>query len=162
MSGRRERRIFQSGLRAYRLIDHRWQSGCAIATRSIDYRCAQCVNARSADRTSSRIFTTTKSQCCSSVRTTRCRSWPTCARPRGDAIGALDRVALGVCSEITLTELAKILATTQIADRFKISRALNLDGGSSSAFWVKRETGSEFSIPEQKTVRDFVAVGAAR
>jgi hypothetical protein len=50
----------------------------------------------------------------------------------------------------------------QIADGFKISRALNLDGGSSSAFWVKRETGSAFSIPEQKTVRDFVAVGAAR
>ena len=79
------------------------------------------------------------------------------ARRTFAAIGALDRVALGVCSEITLTEFAKILATTQIADRFKISRALNLDGGSSSAFWFARD-GAAFSIPEQKTVRDFVAV----
>ena len=80
------------------------------------------------------------------------------ARRTFAAVGGLDRAALGFCSEITLAELAKILATAQIADGFKISRALNLDGGSSSAFWFKRETGSAFSIPEQKTVRDFVAI----
>ena len=79
------------------------------------------------------------------------------ARRTFAAIGALDRVALGVCSEITLTELAKILATTQIADRFKISRALNLDGGSSSAFYFKGERGS-FLYPEEKTVRDFIGI----
>jgi hypothetical protein len=54
--------------------------------------------------------------------------------------------------------LAKILATTQFAGDSKIERALNLDGGSSSAFWFARENGSAFSIPEQKTVRDFVAI----
>jgi uncharacterized protein YigE (DUF2233 family) len=80
------------------------------------------------------------------------------ARRTFAAIAKSDRAALGFCSEITLAELAKILATAQIADGFKISRALNLDGGSSSAFWFKRETGGAFSIPEQKTVRDFVAV----
>ena len=56
-----------------------------------------------------------------------------------------------------LTDLSKIL-TTQFAPNFKIHRALNLDGGSSSAFWFKRADGSVFSIPEQKTVRDFVAI----
>jgi hypothetical protein len=44
-----------------------------------------------------------------------------------------------------------------LADDFRIERALNLDGGSSSAFWVARES-TAFSIPEQKTVRDFVGV----
>lgn len=84
------------------------------------------------------------------------------ARRTFAAVGGSDRAALGFCTEVSLADLAKILATVQIADGFKISRALNLDGGSSSAFWVKRETGSAFSIPEQKTVRDFIAVGAAR
>ena len=81
------------------------------------------------------------------------------ARRTFAAVGGLDRAALGFCSEITLAELAKILATAQIADGFKISRALNLDGGSSSAFWFARERGA-FSIPEQKTVRNFVAIVA--
>jgi uncharacterized protein YigE (DUF2233 family) len=69
-----------------------------------------------------------------------------------------DRALLGVCSEISLADLATILATTPIASDLKFERALNLDGGSSSAFWFARENGSAFSIPEQKPVRDFVAV----
>jgi uncharacterized protein YigE (DUF2233 family) len=67
---------------------------------------------------------------------------------------------LGFCSDVSLAELAKILATTRLAEDFRIERALNLDGGSSSAFWVARENGSAFSIPEQKTVRDFVGVAS--
>jgi hypothetical protein len=73
------------------------------------------------------------------------------------ATGANDRVELGVCSEISLARLAEILGSVQLANDFKISRALNLDGGSSSGFWFARERGV-FSIPEQKTVRDFVAI----
>jgi uncharacterized protein YigE (DUF2233 family) len=69
-----------------------------------------------------------------------------------------DRALLGVCSEVSLAKLAAIVATTRLADDLKIQRALNLDGGSSSAFWFARENGSAFSIREQKSVRDFVAV----
>jgi len=69
-----------------------------------------------------------------------------------------DRALLGVCSEVSLAELAAILTTTRLADDLKIQRALNLDGGSSSAFWFARKNGSAFSIREQKAVRDFVAV----
>jgi Phosphodiester glycosidase len=69
-----------------------------------------------------------------------------------------DRALLGVCSEISLAELAAILATTRLGDDFKIQRALNLDGGSSSAFWFAGENGSAFSIREQKPVRDFVGI----
>ena len=74
---------------------------------------------------------------------------------------AIDRdghAGLGFCSEISLAQLSAILAGG-VSD-FKIDRALNLDGGSSSAFWFARKDGSAFSIPEQKTVRDFVAVVA--
>jgi len=80
------------------------------------------------------------------------------ARRTFAAAGSVNRAALGFCSDVSLAELAKILATTRLTDNFKIDRALNLDGGSSSAFWVAREDGGAFSIPEQKTVRDFVAI----
>ena len=69
-----------------------------------------------------------------------------------------DRALLGVCSDVSLADLANILATTAIIGESKIQRAINLDGGSSSAFWFVRENGNVFSIPEQKPVRDFVAV----
>jgi exopolysaccharide biosynthesis protein len=68
------------------------------------------------------------------------------------------RALVGVCSDISLAELSKILATTSFADDLRIERALNLDGGSSSGFWFARENGSSFSIPEQKAVRDFVGI----
>jgi hypothetical protein len=55
-----------------------------------------------------------------------------------------------------LAQLGKILATPEIAPDLKTQRALNLDGGSSSAFWFAGERGP-FSISEQKTVRNFVA-----
>lgn len=68
-----------------------------------------------------------------------------------------DRAAIGFCSGVTLAQLAKILATPGLAPDAKVQRALNLDGGSSSAFWFAGERGP-FSISEQKTVRNFVAV----
>jgi hypothetical protein len=68
------------------------------------------------------------------------------------------RALIGVCSEASLAELSKILATTSFAEDLRIERALNLDGGSSTGFWVARENGSAFSIPEHKPVRDFVGI----
>jgi hypothetical protein len=73
------------------------------------------------------------------------------------AIATGNRAALGFCSDVTLADLSKILAT-DFATNFKIQRALNLDGGSSSAFWFKRQDGSAFSVPEEKTVRDFIGI----
>jgi exopolysaccharide biosynthesis protein len=68
------------------------------------------------------------------------------------------RALIGVCSELSLAELSKILATISFAEDLRIERALNLDGGSSTGFWFSRENGSVFSIPEQKPVRDFVGI----
>jgi exopolysaccharide biosynthesis protein len=68
-----------------------------------------------------------------------------------------DRAAIGFCSGVTLAQLGKILATPGITPGLKVQRALNLDGGSSSAFWFAGER-EPFSISEQKTVRNFVVV----
>lgn len=68
-----------------------------------------------------------------------------------------DRTAIGFCSGVTLAQLGKILAMPGITPGLKVQRALNLDGGSSSAFWFAGES-EPFSISEQKTVRNFVAV----
>jgi hypothetical protein len=67
------------------------------------------------------------------------------------------QVALGCCSEVSLAQLPAILVAW--AGDSKIQRALNLDGGSSTAFWFKRKDGTVFSKSEQKSVRDFLAVG---
>src|SRR5438093_1099234 len=71
-----------------------------------------------------------------------------------------NRALVGVCSNVSLAELSKILATTLFAEDLRIERALNLDGGSSTGFWFARENSSAFSIPEQKPVRDFVGIVA--
>jgi hypothetical protein len=80
------------------------------------------------------------------------------ARRTFAGIATNDRALLGVCSDVSLGQLANILATAPIAADSKIRRAMNLDGGSSSAFWFAREDGSAFSLPGRKPVRDFVAV----
>jgi exopolysaccharide biosynthesis protein len=80
------------------------------------------------------------------------------ARRTFAATTSSSRALVGVCSAVSLAELAKILATTSLAEDLKIERALNLDGGSSSAFWFARENGNAFSISEQKSVRDFVGI----
>ena len=69
-----------------------------------------------------------------------------------------NRALVGVCSNVSLAELSRMLATTLFAEDLRIERALNLDGGSSTGFWFARENSSAFSISEQKPVRDFVGV----
>ena len=80
------------------------------------------------------------------------------ARRTFAGIATKDRAFLGFCSDVSLSGLADMLATAPIAADSKIRRAMNLDGGSSSAFWFAREDGSAFSISGRKPVRDFVAV----
>ena len=71
--------------------------------------------------------------------------------------GGGDRAALGFCSSVTLAEMGEILATPGLLPDLKVQRALNLDGGSSSAFWFNGESGP-FSVRELKRVRNFVIV----
>ena len=78
------------------------------------------------------------------------------ARRTFAAVGTADQTALGSCSDISLADLSALLAGG--IGNLKIQRALNLDGGSSSGFWFKRKDGSVFSIPEEKSVRDFITI----
>jgi uncharacterized protein YigE (DUF2233 family) len=80
------------------------------------------------------------------------------ARRTFAGIATNDRAFLGFCSDVSLAELANIVATTPIIADSKIRRAMNLDGGSSSAFWFAREDGNEFSMSGRKSVRDFVGI----
>lgn len=74
------------------------------------------------------------------------------------ALVAGDTFALGLCSEASLADTGSILAAIHPAENAKVSRALNLDGGSSSAFWFKAADGKIFSRSEIKTVRDFLGI----
>lgn len=82
------------------------------------------------------------------------------ARRTFAAVARGGTAALGVSSELTLAQLAGALSDHAIADDFKVWRAMNLDGGSSTAFWLRKNDGSAFSISESKKVRDFVAAVA--
>jgi hypothetical protein len=82
------------------------------------------------------------------------------ARRTFAGIADTDHALFGICSHVSLAELANILATVPVVEKSKIRRGMNLDGGSSSAFWFARENGTEFSITGQKPVRDFVGVVA--
>lgn len=78
------------------------------------------------------------------------------ARRTFAAIARGGRAVVGISSALTLSELAGALGA--ISGDFKIWRAMNLDGGSSSAFWFRRDGQEPVSLSEEKSVRDFVAV----
>ena len=82
------------------------------------------------------------------------------ARRTFAALARGGNAALGVSNDLTLAELSDVLSSVPLRDDFKIWRAMNLDGGSSSAFWFARKNGGALSIPEEKSVRDFVAIAA--
>jgi len=80
------------------------------------------------------------------------------ARRTFAAVARGGKAALGVSSDLSLAQLSDVLSTISLRDDFKIWRALNLDGGSSSAFWFARKEGDAFSIAEEKSVRGFVVI----
>ena len=70
---------------------------------------------------------------------------------------------VAVLSRLTLAETADLLAAPgALPAGFTVSRALNLDGGSSTALWARREAsaggGDAVSETEWGTVRNFLGV----
>ena len=76
------------------------------------------------------------------------------------ATAGAERAAIGFSTHVTLAQLGALLATSGVARDFRVQRALNLDGGSSSGFWFAGNDGAPFSVPEQKRVRDYIGVVA--
>ena len=65
-----------------------------------------------------------------------------------------------ITNHITLADLAQLLASPEVFPELKIVRALNLDGGSSTALWV--QGSPPFSHREWKPVRNAVAIMPTR
>ena len=68
------------------------------------------------------------------------------------------RWIFGLARHISLGELAEILATPNLLPSFQIHRALNLDGGRSSAIYYRTADGRELSEPGWSTVRNYLAI----
>lgn len=66
--------------------------------------------------------------------------------------------AIGVTSSVTLAELAEILASSNPATGWKVNRAINLDGGSSTGFYFDRADGSDVASAPWKAVRNLLGV----
>lgn len=62
---------------------------------------------------------------------------------------------IGVSSPLSLDAIAEWLTNSKALGNFKIREALNLDGGSSSLFWTKKE-GSKIS--PLKPVRNYLGI----
>lgn len=68
------------------------------------------------------------------------------------------RWIIGLARGTSLGELADVLASSELAPGFRIQRALNLDGGRSSALYYRTADGREHSDPGWSTVRNYVAI----
>jgi len=68
------------------------------------------------------------------------------------------RHALIITGSLTLKETADILAQLQPLPEMKVTRALNLDGGSSTGIWVARPGTAPYQRAEWNAVRNFVGL----
>lgn len=68
------------------------------------------------------------------------------------------RWIFGLARGTSLGELADVLATTEIVPGLPIQRALNLDGGRSSALYYRTADNREHSDPGWSTVRNYLAI----
>jgi hypothetical protein len=66
--------------------------------------------------------------------------------------------AIGTTSPCSLGALAQALVTPGALPGLKPMRALNLDGGNSTALWLRNQSGKETSHPGWSTVRNYLAV----
>ncbi|WP_051945913.1 phosphodiester glycosidase family protein [Verrucomicrobium sp. BvORR106] len=64
--------------------------------------------------------------------------------------------AIGTCKSVSLQELATLLATPGLFPEMPVKRALNLDGGSSTALWWRTSGGEARGESEFGRVRNFL------
>ncbi|MBB5032988.1 phosphodiester glycosidase family protein [Prosthecobacter vanneervenii] len=65
---------------------------------------------------------------------------------------------IGTAEEITLSDLGDLLSTPGLMPAFTVHRALNLDGGHSSAIYYRTVDGHERSYPGWSTVRNYLGI----
>jgi len=64
----------------------------------------------------------------------------------------------GTTSACNLATLADLLADKTLFPGVRLLRALNLDGGNSTALWMQTADGREISSPGWSTVRNYLAI----
>jgi len=65
---------------------------------------------------------------------------------------------IGTAEEITLSDLGELLTVPGLMPAFTVHRALNLDGGHSSAFYYRTVDGHERAYPGWSTVRNYLGI----
>lgn len=68
------------------------------------------------------------------------------------------RFLIGMCDTATLLGMAEILQSDAVREHIDIVNALNLDGGPSSGFWMRKPGGGIVNIPEISTVRNYIGL----
>ncbi|OYW29604.1 MAG: hypothetical protein B7Z47_04620 [Chthoniobacter sp. 12-60-6] len=68
------------------------------------------------------------------------------------------RWIIGLARSTSLGELADALASATFPGGFHIHRALNLDGGHSSALYYRTADGGEHAVPGWSTVRNYLGI----
>jgi len=68
------------------------------------------------------------------------------------------RWVLGTARSTSLGELAEILTSPDVLPGLRLHRALNLDGGRSTALYCRSADGQEISQPGWSTVRNYLAI----
>lgn len=71
---------------------------------------------------------------------------------------AQNRFGFAVCLHVNLAEMGEILATPALVSPGKITRALNLDGGSSTGLWAKSPPDGIFGTREDVNVRNYLGI----
>lgn len=66
--------------------------------------------------------------------------------------------AIGIVRYTTLAGLGELLASPGLIPGVRVQRALNLDGGRSTALYVRKADGEEIRQPGWSTVRNYLAV----
>ena len=65
---------------------------------------------------------------------------------------------IGTSSSVSLAALAQILHSREVFREMKINRAINLDGGRSTGFYMKQENGNVIYHQEFSRVRNFLGI----
>lgn len=66
--------------------------------------------------------------------------------------------AIGITSSMSLADLGEILASSKPVTGWKVNRALNLDGGSSTGLFFDKDEGYDVAVQPWKRVRNLLGV----
>lgn len=67
---------------------------------------------------------------------------------------------IGICNQISLSGLGRVLAKGSVIPEIHVQTAMNLDGGPSSGLWSRDNKGQVFEFKEASRVKNMIALFA--